>query len=104
MEKLRWAFAVEKAPLEQCAKLPPVLEDLARAVVDRGMDIPAIIFLDSMRPLSFLTGEVLWSAWPLVRLSGKWSGYREVAEALGDRNCLPMLIKRIEELQTMGKR
>lgn len=101
LDKLKYAFAMNPQSGEHPAGLPPVLEGLAQAVVDRGMELPALLVLDSMRPLNFMTSELLMSAWPLVRLLGPLPNYEEVALALQDRNCLPLLARRIEELQAM---
>jgi hypothetical protein len=97
-EKLRHAFAVDRIPAGEERTLPEPLERLANAVVDRGMETPAIIMLETMRPLNFLFGQAMLAAWPLVRLAAGWNDYREVAESLEDRRMLGNLAARIERL------
>jgi len=99
LDKLRHAFAVDPPESARCETLPPALENLAGAIVDWGLELPALMLIDSLRPLSFLAGEILHCLGPLANLSGSLPEYREVALALEDRDCLPMLARRIEEIQ-----
>ena len=79
-----------------------MLERVARGVVDRKMETPAIIFLETIRPLNFMTSQTMLAAWPLVKLAGGRDAYREVAESLEDRETLHRLVLRIEELSALG--
>jgi len=104
LDKLRHAFAVGPDPAIRQRDLPAVLERLAREVVARRLETPAIIFLEGIRPLNFMASQTLFAAWPLVQLAGGWASYREVAECLEDRETLHRLALRIEELSVSGAR
>ena len=97
-QKLRHAFAVRPTRTLDGGRLPPALERLARAIVERGLETPAIIFLESIVPLSFLGSQVLHAAWPLVQMAAAGDDIQEVAEALEDRRTVRLLVDRIEEL------
>jgi hypothetical protein len=102
MKRLKHAFAVEADYDVSSRGLPSGLEKIAREVVDRGMETPAIILLESMVPLSFLGSQALFAAWPLVKMAADGSDYREVARALEDRRTLRLMADRIEELAASG--
>jgi hypothetical protein len=98
VDELKHAFAVGPDPERDPRALPPALERLARTVVERGMETPAIIFLDSLTPLSFLASQTMHAFWPLLELVGRADDLPAVAEALEDRRTLRCFAERIEDL------
>lgn len=74
-----------------------MLDMLAREIVKRGLETPAIVFLESFKPLAVigtqLTGVV---AWPLLELLGD-SGY-DYLTIFSERKNIELLMKKIEEL------
>jgi hypothetical protein len=98
LKKLRHAFAVGSDPSAAKRELPPVLERLATEVVDRGVETPATVLLDSIRPISFLAGQAMHAVWPLVNMAGKFDDYQIIAEALEDRQMIELLLAKIESL------
>ena len=44
-----------------------VLEKLATKVVDRGMTIPAILFLESVKPLNYISSQAMVFFEPMVQ-------------------------------------
>jgi hypothetical protein len=95
IETLRHAFASRRSgpPV-----LPASLERLAREAVERRMETPAIIVLESAVPVAFLGGQVLAAVAPLVKLLGFDGDVDEIAAALEDRRTVRLLADRIEEL------
>lgn len=73
-----------------------VLDKIAKEIVDRRMAEPAIMFLETVRPLNWIASQVLlffepYTTWIL--------GKREVIDfrrALQNRNSIQMLIEKIE--------
>jgi len=98
IEKLRHAFALGENPAGADRPLPQALARLAVQIVDRGMETPAIILVDSMRPLSFLAGQTMQSVWPLIKMAGRFDDYLEVAEALEDRQMIERFVSELERL------
>ncbi len=101
--ELKHAFAVDAVPDELRGGLPEPLERLANGIVDRGMEMPAIVFLETVRPLGFLANQGLIAAWPLARITAKQEDYRQIAEALEDRQTIGDLVSRIEALAECRK-
>jgi len=96
--ELKHAFAVGPDPDSGELTLPAVLERLAGSVVDRGMETPALIFIDSVTPLSFLASQTMHALWPLVQFTAVGDDFPAIAEALEDRRTVRLLAERIEEL------
>ena len=96
---VKHAFAV--SPQDEAdgehSDLPAALERLAQLVVDRGLEAPALIFLETVRPLNFLGAQAGQAFMPLIRMLGV-EGLDEAIAALEDRRTLRRLIDRIEEL------
>lgn len=96
-DEFKHAFSV--APDEaDCAELPESLERLAREIVDRGLETPAVIALDAARPLNLLASQTMIAAWPIAQLLGEGARWHEIATALENRSTLDRLVKRIEQL------
>jgi hypothetical protein len=95
VETLKGAFSMRRAGPPA---LPASLERLARAAVDRGLETPALIIVESVAPVSFLGSQVASALSPLARMAGVCDALPEIAEALEDRRTLRALADRIEEL------
>jgi hypothetical protein len=95
VETLRHAFAMRR-PEE--AVLPAALERLARAAVERRMETPAIILVESIVPVAFLGSQAMAAVAPLAKLLGFGDDCEEIALALEDRRTVRLLADRIEEL------
>ncbi|MBM3263618.1 MAG: hypothetical protein FJY97_09390 [candidate division Zixibacteria bacterium] len=73
-----------------------LLDRVARSIVARRLTAPAILFLESMKPLSFLGGQFMAFLSPFVHLALDASSYDRFAEAIEDRENVEYLIQRIE--------
>jgi hypothetical protein len=76
-----------------------VMERFARKIVDWRMTAPAILFLESAKPLSFLGNQALIFFQPIVQSIFSFKTYDEVIEILEDRDNLEYLLSRLEELE-----
>lgn len=75
-----------------------MIDTLARKIVGRGMETPAIMFLEMNKPVSFLAGQSLLAASPfLVPLFGP-EGVRKHSQLLSSPDGVELLIRRIEDL------
>jgi len=99
-------------------ELPPadleILSRIAGWVVERRMSVPAILFLESHRPLSFVGSQVMIMASPLVAtlepfvrgMIGKsftYADYRRFAELMENRENLEVLIVEVERANQLKK-
>ncbi len=96
LKELKRAFAV--TPATASAPLPEPMERFAGEVVRRGMETPAILFLETTRPLSFLGSQVTFAASPLLKTLVTGEILEQIACSLEDRRTVGRLIDRIEEL------
>lgn len=97
-EKLKHAFALEPALQPHTEQLPAILEKFATAVVDRGMETPAILFLEMVRPLNFLGSQMVFAAVPIAGIFTNPSELEEMATALEHRGAIGNVVERIEQL------
>jgi hypothetical protein len=96
-EFLRHAFAVER-PEEFAAtdEEKRVVDFLAERVVRHGMTLPAVMFLESARPMNFVGAQVMAFFEPVVRGLLDWRGYAVLQALLHRRGSIPMILDRIE--------
>ena len=72
--------------------------DLALEIVDKGMSVPAIFFLESTKYMSFLGNQMLIFIGPVATCFINNSKYYNFAEVLEDRRNIELLISEIEKL------
>jgi hypothetical protein len=72
------------------------LDRLADRIVGLGLSVPALFFIESVRPLNFVSSQLMYFLSPL--LSGLWvyPDYETVAEALERRQALDYLLRAVE--------
>jgi len=73
-----------------------LLDRLADLTVRNRMTVPAILFLESVKPLSFLGSQALHFFEPMVRAFFSVPDYDRVAALLERRESLEALLVRIE--------
>ncbi len=89
-------MAADPAPLEP-ADLE-LLERLARRVVELRLEVPAILALESARPLSVIAGQALVFFQPFVTGLFALPDYERLAALLQRRDALDLLVERLEAL------
>jgi len=83
--------APELSPEDQA-----LLDRMANWVVDRGLETPAILFLESVRPLSFVGAQGLVFLGPFAHALFSTLDYDRLARLLEDRANLERLVRVIE--------
>jgi len=73
-----------------------ILAKFAQEVVDRGLAVPAIMFLETMKPLSFIGSQFMVMANPIVQVIFNSKLYWEITVLLEDRANVENLIQEIE--------
>ncbi len=106
MSWLKNAFEIKQtAPEELGAEELALLEKLAKRIGQYRMALPAIIFLESIKPLSFVASQAMVFFKPFISAFFNTREYDLLAAMLEDRNTLDILLSRIEALeQDTGKR
>ena len=73
-----------------------VLERLAVRVVELRLEIPALLTLESARPLSLLAGQTMVFFEPLLQALFRFADYRLFASLIERREALDQLARMIE--------
>lgn len=75
-----------------------LIDSIARAIVDRRLEAPAVFLIESHKPLSFVASQAAAVAMPIL---GPLLGTRRMADLsrlLGDRENVDLLLARIEDI------
>jgi hypothetical protein len=96
---LKHAFAIEpEGPVEPTEAQKLVVDRLCQQVVVRGLSAPALVFLESVRPLNYVTSQTLQFFAPIISTVADPNACRDLAEFLEHRGSVDYLCRRIEEL------
>lgn len=75
-----------------------IISTFAKEIVERGMSVPAIFFLESTKYISFVGSQFLVFLGPLATCFINNKKYYNLAELLEDRTNIEFLICEIERL------
>ena len=75
-----------------------LMEKIAKGIVQRQLTVPAIIFLESIKPLSFLGNQMLIFANPVVSLVVQSGNYYKFIRMIENRENIEKLTIMIEEV------
>jgi hypothetical protein len=78
---------------------PPLISKLAQEIVDRSLSAPAIMFLESTKPLSFVGSQIMVFFAPFVKAFWTGATYDQLASLLEERENVEALLKEIERLE-----
>jgi len=97
---LAHAFAVEKpGPAKPTPEEAEVVDRVLREVVRRQMTMPASIFLESVRPMTYLGSQAMHFFGPFMSVLVEPVAYKRFSEFLEKRGAVDYLVTRMEELQ-----
>ena len=74
------------------------IERAARIIVERRLETPAVLLLESNRPLAFLAGQGVLMALPLIGSFIPPADVEALSRVLDSEDSLELLIRRIEQL------
>lgn len=100
MQWLKHAFAVDPpGAAEPTPEQAAVIDRVCREVVRRGLATPALLSLETCRPLNYLGSQALHFFAPVVSALTDARGYHLFAEFLENRGSVDYLCRRIEEIE-----
>jgi hypothetical protein len=73
-----------------------LLDRLAARLVELRLETPAVLALESARPLSLVAGQAMVFLEPIVQALFRLPDYRRFAGLVERRECLGILVDRIE--------
>ncbi len=79
-----------------------ILKKVATKVVERRMAVPAIVFLESVKPLNFIGSQVLIFFEPIIQTVFNFKDYDNFRSALEKRESIEMMILEIEALDAVS--
>ncbi len=81
-----------------------LISNLAEKVVNHGMAVPAILFLDMMKYLSFFGGQLMVFFGPIITAFVSSQSYYKFAELLEERQNVEFLMLEIERMESDNKK
>lgn len=100
---MRNAFSLQGPHGELTEADHELLDRLAGAIVIRGMAVPALLFLGSVRPLSSLGSQALVFLRPFLTPLLKPADYDRTAAILERREGVGLLVEAIEAAEALRK-
>lgn len=94
IQKLRHAFTIEEDKFTE--EELQMLDSIAKEVVRRRLETPAILFLESVRPLNFLGNQLMVFFEPVVSVVVPTHKYNQLARILERRSSINILMEKIE--------
>ena len=95
IDGFKHAFATGKATLAD--NEIDLIRKLADFVVRRNMSVPAVMFLESVRPLNFVGSQAMVFFEPILSRFFTRDEYNKMAIILEKREVIDMLIREIEK-------
>lgn len=96
---LKHAFAVDgEPPLAPTPAQAALVDKLCRLVVDRGLAAGALVFLESARPLGYVSAQAMHFFAPLWGALGDPRHAQELAAFMEHRGAVEYVCQRIEAL------
>jgi len=96
---LRVAFFIEPSgPALPTDAERDVIDRVCGVVVRRGLVTPALVFLESVRPLNYVSAQTLHFFAPFISALGDTQSFNEFAHFLERRGAIDYLCQRLEEL------
>lgn len=77
-----------------------ILTKIARKVVLWKMSVPAVLFLESVKPLNYIGSQMMAFFEPFVQTLFSWKDYDEFRKMMEDRGTIERLLRRIEVLDS----
>jgi len=92
-------FGSDKKEIEEALtpKQEEILDKISRKVVQWKMAVPAIMFLESVKPLSYLGSQVMVFFEPFVHALFNFPEYSEFQQMMERRENVERLLQRIEK-------
>ena len=100
MQWIKHAFAIEDPrSTEPNERQRAIIERLCREIVRRRLTTPALIALETGRPLNLIGAQALHFLSPLISALTDTDGHRQLAEFLEHRGSVDFICRRIEEME-----
>jgi hypothetical protein len=75
-----------------------ILRKIAEKVVHWKMSVPAILFLESVKPLNYVGSQMMAFFEPFIQTVFSWKDYDEFRRMMEERGTVEKLLQKIEQL------
>ncbi|MCK4426923.1 MAG: hypothetical protein KAW16_00410 [candidate division Zixibacteria bacterium] len=90
--------AKDKEKEELTPRQEEILTKIAQKVVEWKMSVPAILFLESVKPLNYIGSQMMAFFEPFVQTIFSWKDYDEFRRMMEERGTIEKLLQKIEQL------
>lgn len=105
MKWLKHAFAVEPpGPAVPTPEQKSAVDKVCAEIVRRHLTMPALLFLESARPLNYLGAQAMHFFMPVFSVLTDTGGPKNFAEFLSQRGSVDYLCQRIEDYEAEAER
>lgn len=98
-EMFQWG-KTEGGAKELTPQQEEILIKIARKVIHWKMAVPAILFLESVKPLNYLGSQMMAFFEPFVQTLFSWKDYDEFRRMMEERQTVERLLQKIEQLDS----
>ena len=98
-ERPSWLYEGHKLSEEDVV----FLERLAKWVVQRRMSAPALLFLESVKPLNFVGSQFMFFFEPIVKIFVGGKGYTRFAQLMENRDNVEAFLQCIEVMEASSR-
>lgn len=103
--KLKYAFTIEDEAKQKFSEEEmALLNKVADIVIRKRLSAPAVMFLESVRPLNFLGSQAMVFFQPIVSLVVSTKEMELLAQILERRSSIPLFIELIEKREEDAKK
>lgn len=101
---LKHAFAIEtESSIAPTQAQQEMIDRLCRQIVARGLTTPALVFLESVRPLNYVSSQTLQFFAPILSAVADRRACDELASFLEHRGSVEFLCKTIERFESEAR-
>lgn len=94
---LKHAFAIQsETDAVFTEEQKTIVDKVCREIARRHLTTPALIFLESFRPLNYIGSQIMHFFHPFISAVVNADGYQQFSKFLESRNSIDYLFKRIE--------
>lgn len=76
-----------------------IIIELAEKIVKHGMSVPAIIFLEGYKPLSYVGSQAMLAFKPIISIIRSFKSYDIIQKIMEKRDGVEFIIQQIERIE-----
>ena len=104
-DSIKHAFALgEKENFTPNEKQILIVDKVCREVVKRHLAMPAILLLETLRPLNYIGSQVMHFFQPIISSVLSVDGYTDFTELLEQRGSVDYICERIKGIEVEGQK